>query len=371
MATNRRSLAAIILIASMGGSDALAQCAECAAIGSYGSSVNSNINSATSATLNTTQSVTQAYTETAKSLYDTADTIVAAIQASSSTVSTEVIRASEAQTRMLEVLKNRLEQIAQTRLIADTNIESERTHGPQNIHSDACISLRNKDVRDQAVAVGREVLQDFRVRQERTRASDFRGQFVDGNLLSMADLQAKTYRQGDAEVALEQVVLVTGESAIPVSPDTVAALASASVGNTSPESIQLMAGWLRTSAASREVAQQIAKRTRPELPEDQQPVQGQEPFSEMEEMWDASTRALSMGAIIEDADAGEIKLLRGIARRQSLNNKIRLEQLENALSIARLSASQLGYLAEQSFHLSKSGIEQSLLDNSIRKGSRE
>lgn len=356
-----------VLIASLLISGTAQACPTCVKTTEFGTGVATDLAGSLEATSTTMSDVQQGFSDTSQALTDTSDEIVGAIMAASSSISTEIVLASEVQVRTLEAFKNKMEAVSQTRLIADHNLHVAETYGAVNVHSSECIPF--SVYRDPALIS--EMMEANRARQLEDRSREFRSEMLDYSVVSVTTLGDTVYTEGDGELAMEQASLITGESAFPISPDIIMEISTRDAGEGGQASVQLLSAWLRSSTAGSDLASQIAKRVRPEAPEGAGTEAEKPAVAMMEELWGMTEKGMSTGGILEDSNASEAKLLRGIGRRGALSNKIRLEQLENLLAVNRASAAQVGYLSDHAMEKLDEAMVDAASRIQVERGSSE
>jgi len=342
---------------------AWATCTACSDTLDYGTGVISDTANTTGDITSFTSDMTSGFTDTAQALQTTGDDIVSALMANASEVSMEVDKASTKRTGLFEALQNSDERLSKSRFVADNNMHVAMTQGPENIHSSLC-SPFSRETDHEMVA---RLLNEHRVRQIEERTDDFRVRTSDYSVAMGANIGDNIYTPMMADVAMQQASLITGENSFPVSPDTMAAMAAKGSGGYNKSTSQLINAWVRSSSAGMDLAASIAKRTRPNIDpeaEDNAP----QPMAIFEELWVDVEGSMSLGGIKEDSSATEAKLMRAIARRGALSNKIKLEQLENSLSIARMSGAQVGFLAEQALARMDKDVESNTVEAAVESG---
>lgn len=346
---SRRYLA-ISVIAACGAPLTAFACPTCSNVGGlssdvsgYASEVTSGYQNAADTTNQTIENVTVGFTSSATQISQNGQEVVAAIQANAQQVGLELEMTREAQLRLLDSLKNSLGALEQSAMVARANKEIAETYGPENVPAILCNAWGRLEAREQAQAVAEEILKDHREKQLADRADEFRVPVGDAFLTDLVSINSSEFSEGQAEIALEQIGMITGERSFPVSPDVIA-LQALEPGSGTQDKQQVMSAWLRTANASADVAAQVAKRVKPTVEGENGPQMGE--VSEMSDLWSAVSEGVSADAAIEDATATDAALLRTIARSQRVSNKIRYEQLEATLARVRMSASQLGYMNE-------------------------
>lgn len=310
-------------------------------ISSYATDVQSGFRDALQSTADTIENVTVGFTSTSNDIRRSGQDVVAAIQANAQAVGMELLMSREAQLRLIDGLKESLEALERSSMIAESAAEIAETYGAENVPSGLCSAWGRIDAREQAQEAVARVMKQHRQRQLDDRADEFRVAVGEAFTVGLVSVNNTEFTEVEAEMALEQVSVVTGERSFPVSPDVIA-LKALEPGGASPQSQQVMAAWLRTANASSDVASQIAKRVKPDVEGDN----GIGEVSIMSDLWSSVSEGVSSSSNIEDGSASRATLLRTIAHRAGVSNRIRYEQLEASLARVRMSASQLGYMNE-------------------------
>lgn len=340
-------------------------CPLCTSLGEYGTDTNTGIAEATQALAATAADVSQGFAANTQAIVTNGNNIVSALNASANTMTTEFARSNESRSRLLEALRTSMEELERSRLVAEANKEAAESHGEENLPMELCEAFSRREERELAKQTATRLVTEHKERQLEDRAEEYRSEVIDpysANAVSVAD---STYTEQSALMAMEQASVLTGEKSFPVSPDLVAAQQAQS-GDSNPEAVQLMSAWLRTSNASTDLATQISKRTKPTVEGESGPQPAE--HSLIGDLWAEVESTVSPEAAADDTSASEVDLLRRIARRTGVNNRIRLEQLENQFAMARMSASQLGYLNEKAMRDLSAYLEGEAVRTSVSNG---
>jgi hypothetical protein len=317
-------------------------CTICQDVGEYGSSVTQSIAEAGRSITSTTSQIGSNYTSTSSALIQTGENIVGAIIASSNSVTLELAKSDEKHARLMEGFKDSLEQLERSKLIANTNQSVAETYGPENIPRELCEDFSRSVAREEAAALVTELLAENQERQVAERVKEDRTQIVDPFTSTAISISSPTFTEEDSKLAMQQASVITGELAFPESPDVILNRATNSGGG-SDTAAQVMSAWIRASNASKEISNQIAKKTVPAIPADD----NEEAVSVYGDLWKSIELAANQDANIEDASAGSASLLRSISKRLSVSNRIKLEQLETLMATARINSSVIGFLNER------------------------
>lgn len=346
----RHTVLSVAIAASAFSSGTAFGCTTCSTAGSlngeissYGTDVQSGFRDALQSTADTIESVTVGFTSSSNDIRQNGQDVVAAIQANAQAVGMELVMSREAQLRLLDGLKESLEALERSAMIAESAAEIAETYGPENVPSGLCNAWGRIDAREQAQEAAARIMEQHRQRQLDDRADEFRVPVGEAFTSGLVSVTSTEFTETEAEMALEQVALVTGERSFPVSPDVIA-LQALEPGAASPQSQQVMAAWLRTANASSDVASQIAKRVKPDIDGEDGGRIGE--VSVMSDLWSTVSEGVSGATNIEDGNVSRATLLRSIAHRAGVSNRIRYEQLEASLARVRMGASQLGYMNE-------------------------
>lgn len=363
MKTSKRLWAALGLALS---AQPVSACTTCSDVGSYGSDVLSDISSANQEVTNTTTDVAEGFAATSNALTLTGQSIVSAIEASTSTVVIEHKRASEIRTNLLQALVDSLTDLEKSRHTAEVQQEVATTYGRENIPVSLCDAYARAESREEAEQTAARLVTEHRDKQIERRGEEFREQVVDPFTRSTLSLGQTEYTEADAPDAMERAAVVSGEASFPVSPDTVLVGTTGQTGGSlSTEGMQYMTAWLRSSEASSDLASGIASRTRP-LDESGSAA---ETISVMGEIRQEVLDDLTPDRITEASNATPAALLRITARRQALNARLRLEQLNKQMASARSEVMQLGFLNEQAVAELKDFIDSDTRGGKIKRSS--
>lgn len=317
-------------------------CTICQDVGEYGTSVTESIADAGRSVTSTTNQIASNYTSTSNALIQTGENIVAAIMASSNSVTLEMSKSDEKHSRLMEGFKDSLEQLEKSKLIAENNQKVAETYGPENIPRELCEDFSRSLAREDAKELVSQLLTEKMERQIEERAKENRVQIVDPFTAASVSISSTTFTEEDSKLAMQQASLITGEMAFPESPDVILNRATNSGGN-SETAANVMSAWIRSSNASREISNQIAKKTVPAVPANE----GEEPVSVYGDLWKSVELAANQDANIADASGSSASLLRSISRRLSVSNRIKLEQLETLMASARITSSSIGFMNER------------------------
>lgn len=339
-------------------------CTICEDVAQYGSSVAESITSSGDSIVSTTETVAKNYADTAKALLESGDRIVSAINASSNTVSAELLRSGESRARLLEALKTSIEQLEKSKFIAETNKEVAQTFGAENIPVELCEAFGRAEARELATETARRLVKENEERQIQERYEENRTQITDPFSSNAVSISALEFSEDEAKIAMEQASILTGERSFPVSPDVIMNIATRGGGG-SDQAMQVMSGWIRSSNASQDLASQISKRTKPN---DKSEGSTTDSLSLMGDLWEDVKNGIEQDAAIQDASSTKAALLRTIARRGAVSNKIKLEQLEVKLALARMNASQIGYLNEQAIGKLKPYLNSQAAKSAVERG---
>ncbi|UUA75128.1 hypothetical protein [Cellvibrio sp. QJXJ] len=343
-------------------------CTICQDVGEYGTSVTQSIASAGNSITSTTNQIAQNYTSTSSALMQTGDSIVSAITASSNSVTIELAKNAEIQSRLMEGFKGSLEQLEKSKLIAETNQKVAETYGPENIPAELCEDYSRTGARQDAKEIVETLIQLNSQRQIEERMEENRTQIVDPYTANAINLSSASFTEEEAKIAMEQASVVSGERSFPVSPD-VLLNQSTTGGGGSKSAEQMMSAWIRASNASQELSNQIAKRT---IPKSENAAQdGTEAISIIGDMWKAVEQSSGQDANIQDSSNTGAGLQRSISRRVGLSNRIKLEQLETQMAIARINASQLGFINERALSQLQSAQAQTDASSKIKRSTNE
>lgn len=332
----------IILLGSLGITANLSYaCTICQDVGEYGTSVTQSIADAGSSITLTTTQIGSNYTSTSGALIQTGENIVGAIIASSNSVTLELAKSDEKHARLMEGFKDSLEQLEKSKLIAETNLNVAETYGPENIPTELCEDFSRSLAREEAAALVTELLKENQARQVAERVKENRTQIVDPFTSTAINISSPTFTEEDSKLAMHQASVITGELAFPESPDVILNRATNS-GGSSDTAAQVMSAWIRASNASKEISNQIAKKTVPASTTET----NEESVSVYGDLWKSVELAANQDANIEDASGSSASLLRSISKRLSVSNRIKLEQLETLMATARINSSVIGFLNE-------------------------
>lgn len=318
-------------------------CTICQDVGEYSTSVTESVADAGNSIVSTTKTIAQNYASTSKALLQSGDTIVSAINASSNSVTTEMVKSAEANARLMEALKESIEQLEKSKLIAENNKKAAETYGEENIPFELCEDFSRSAGRLDAHEIAKNLIDFNKKRQVEERQKEDRTLIVDPYVASAVNITSNTFTEVEAKIAMEQASIVSGEKSFPISPDVLMALSNEG-GGQSDSATSMMSAWIRTSNASQEIASQIAKKTVP----DEAPIGSgdKEPISIYGDLWKSIENSSNQEANIQDSSVTQANLQRSIARRSTVNNRIKMELLETMLATARINASQIGFLNE-------------------------
>ncbi|MDQ2077527.1 hypothetical protein [Marinimicrobium sp. ABcell2] len=337
-------------------------------IGTYSTDVQGGFRSAAQTTADTIETVTVGFTSSANQIASNGQDIVAAIQANARVLGMELTMSREAQLRLLDGLKESMEALERSAMMADSAQEIAETYGPENVPTALCNAWSRIDARQQAEEAAARIMADHREKQIEDRADEFRVSLGDAFTADLVSVNSQDFSEVEAEIALEQISIITGERSFPVSPDIIA-LQALDPGSATPQTQQVMAAWLRTANASSDVAGQVAKRVKPDVQDENGLRVGD--VSIMSDLWSAVSEGVSGEGNIEDGSASRATLLRSIAHRGGVSNRIRMEQLEATLARVRLGSSQLGYMNENAMRHLDEFFARERASASSRGGRRE
>jgi hypothetical protein len=326
-------------------------CTICQDVGQYGTSVTNSVANAGSNIASTTQSLATGYASTANALMTSGDSIVAAIMASSNSVTFEIEKSSQSQARLLDGLRSSIEEMERTKIVAENNLHVAETYGEQNIPRELCEDFSRNTARAAASTLSTSLIESNIEKQINDRKKEDRTQLVDPYTAGVVQLSSPEFTEEEAKIAMDQASVMSGEKSFSISPDVLLTMTTAN-GGASDSAASVMGAWMRTSNASQEISNQIANKTTPKA------VSGAgEPISVYGDLWRSVELASNQDANIQDASASQATLLRSLARRISVSNRIKLEQLETQMGIARISASQIGYMNERAMDSIRESID--------------
>lgn len=357
----RKIVASLVLL----GPQFVLACTICQDVGQYGTSVTNSIADSGSAIASTTKTLASGYASTSNALMTTGDSIVSAIMASSNAVTLEIGKSTESQARLLEALRSSIEELERTKIVAENNLHVAETYGEQNIPRELCEDFSRTSARAAAATLSVNLIDSNVLKQIAERKKEDRTQMVDPYTAGVVQLSSDRFTEEEARIAMDQASVMTGEKSFPISPDVLVTLASSN-GGASDTAASVMGAWMRTSSASQEISSQITKKTTPKAD-----GTTEELVSVYGDLWRSVELSANQDANIQDASASQAMLLRSIARRVSISNRIKLEQLETQMGIARISASQIGFMNERAMDAAKSAIDAVKINSLIDRSSND
>ncbi|MFT6906479.1 MAG: hypothetical protein ACJAS1_003146 [Oleiphilaceae bacterium] len=306
----------------------------------------SQLNNGLSQSINAIEVQTQAgFVSTNLALLKMNQDVVGAIIADSQATTFKMEQIAVAESNMLEGLSDRMERLQKSALIAENNLEVERTHGAKNIPANLCRAASALENRANVREVARKIIDRLRKEQttRRGRSSLERGTLITPALSDqLPDIASVNFEEEEAGLLLEQLPLITGESSFNFSVDNAIENLDGS------ESKRVMSAWLRSSMATEALGLDVSKRTIPNKDDNAEEVkEGLEVVSIMGEYEREVSKNLSKEAITELGGASEVKMLRMLVTETAWGLKMQYERLEAELASNRMKASTVGYLIDQ------------------------